>query len=444
MAARIDYIEPSSEAAKYKPWYRNYVLAILFIAYVINALDRGIIATLLEPIRHEFNATDTQLGLLSGIAFALFYAVMGIPIAALADRSVRKNVLGFAIFFWSGMTALCGMAANFTLLLLARIGTAVGEAGGTPPSHSLIADYFPLSKRATALSVYATGIPVGMMLGSLLGGHGSDLFGWRLTFIIAGIPGLLLAPVIFLTIKEPPRGMSDAISNRTRESAPSIFTVFKYLWQRKAFRFMSMACAFHAFVSYGVGSFNPAFLMRSHEFTAGQAGNLAALMLGFGIIGTFFGGFLADRISSRASDSRWYVWLPGICVLGAVPFQLIAYLSPSIMLIVPAFIIAGILGASYYGPAFAMTQALASIRMRAVAASVFLFIQTLIGLGLGPVFAGVVSDQLYDFAGEDSLRYSLVIVAMFNVVSAIFYYFSARSLREDLETTRRYDAAETV
>jgi len=430
--------DPRSESHKYSLAYRYYVLAILFIAYILNALDRGIIATLLEPIRHEFNVNDTQLGLLGGIAFALFYSILGIPIAALADRSVRRNVLSAAVFLWSGMTAVCGLAANFSLLLLARIGTAVGEAGGTPPSHSLIADYFASKKRAAAMSIYATAIPVGMMMGSLLGGHGSEYLGWRLTFIVAGIPGLLLAPIIYLTIKEPPRGMSDEYLARMTDK-PSILEVFKFLWQRRAFRYLCMACAFHAFVNYGVGTFNPPFLMRSHGLTAGQAGNVAALVLAWGVLGTFFGGFLADRLSNRRCDARWYVWFPGILILVEVPFQFLAYLSPSMSVVVPAFVVAGILGASYYGPAFAMIQALASIRMRAVAASVFLFIQTLIGLGLGPLFIGVVSDLLHPMTGEESLRYSIIVVALFNVISAVFYQLSSRSLREDLETTRRYD-----
>ena len=288
------------------------------------------------------------------------------------------------------------------------------------------------------MSIYATAIPVGMMMGSLVGGHGSELLGWRLTFIVAGIPGLLLAPIIYLTIKEPPRGMSDEYLARTT-GKPSILEVFKFLWQRRAFRYLCMACAFHAFVNYGVGTFNPPFLMRSHGLTTGQAGNVAALVLAWGVVGTFCGGFLADRLSNWRADRRWYVWFPGILILVEVPFQFFAYLSPSMAVVVPSFVIAGILGASYYGPAFATIQSLASIRMRAVAASVFLFIQTLIGLGLGPMFIGMVSDLLRGVAGEESLRYSLVITALFNGVSAIFYQLSSRSLREDLDTTRRYD-----
>src|SRR5262245_50109650 len=196
-----------------KVWYRNYVLGVLFLAYVANTIDRSsVLAVSLQAIKLEFGATDTQLGLLGGIAFALFYATLGIPIAALADRTSRRNVLSACILLWSVMTALCGMAVNFSTLLLARVGTAVGEAGGTPPSHSLISDYYPLSRRATALSVYALGVPVGAMLGSLLGGWGNELYGWRVAFMIVGVPGVLVAALVRLTVREPQRGQSDNVA----------------------------------------------------------------------------------------------------------------------------------------------------------------------------------------------------------------------------------------
>lgn len=426
--------------ASYSTSYTYYVLAVLFAAYAINALDRGVINLLLESIRAEFGATDTQLGLLTGMAFAAFYATFGIPIAALADRSNRRNILALAILLWSGTTALCGFAGGFLTLLLLRIGTAIGEAGGTPPSHSLIADFFPLHKRATALSIYATGIPVGMMFGNLLGGWGNDLIGWRGTLILAGLPGLLLVPIILLTLKEPPRGYADAAKAKAKAPAPPLFDVFRFLWQRKSFRHMSIACAFHAFVVYGAGTFTAAFFIRSHDLSSGQAGNIGALLTGIGVIGTFFGGVVADRLNNRFKDARWYLWVPAICMILSVPCQLIGYLHPSMTLIVPALLFAQVMGNSYFGPAFAMTQALASIRMRAVAASVLLFIQSLIGLGIGPVLVGTFSDLLSGWAGEDSLRYGIAFVVLFNAWSALHYFLSSRTLRADLESTHRHDA----
>lgn len=429
----------------YRPVYRNYVLAILFLGYALNAMDRGILGLLIEPIRNEFGASDTQLGFLGGIAFAIFYSVFGIPIAAWADRSNRKNILALAVFIWSGMTALCGMAINFLMLVLTRIGTAIGEAGGTPPSHSLIADYFPLSKRATAISIYMTAIPVGTMIGSLLGGWGNEFFGWRVTFILAGLPGIILAPIIYLSVREPPRGMADQSTAREKSgvSSMSIFDAFKFMWQHKSFRHLSLANALHSMVIYAAATFNPAFLMRSHEFGSGDVGTLFAILSGFGILGTFFGGFLADRLNVKYGNPRWYFWICGVTVLLTAPFHLTAYLMPDIWYVIPAFFIAVILSNVFFGPSYAMTQALASLRMRALAASVMLFIQTMIGYNLGPLLTGIVSDSLAPTAGENSLRYALAFIALFEIWSAIHYFYGSRYLRADLDTTRRYDAAGT-
>jgi len=424
-----------------KPMYRNYVLALLFLGYAFNAVDRGILGLLVEPIRHEFNATDTQLGLLGGVAFAIFYSLFGIPIAAWADRSNRKNILALAVFLWSGMTAMCGMAVNFIMLVFTRIGTAVGEAGGTPPSHSLIADYFPLSKRATAISIYMTAIPVGTMMGSLLGGWGNEFYGWRITFVLAGVPGLLLAPLIFFSVKEPMRGLSDHSPAKTgSDSSPlSVLDAFKFMWKHKSFRHLSLANALHALVFYAAATFNPAFLMRSHGMSSGDIGTLMAVLQGIGISGTFFGGLFADKLNVKYGDARWYFWLCGIAVVATVPFQFIAYLSPNLWTVIPAFLIVIVLANVFFGPSYAMTQALASLRMRALAASAMLFIQTMIGYNLGPLFVGIISDHLAPMAGEDSLGYAMAIIALFEIWAAFHYFYGARHLRSDLATTQKFD-----
>ncbi len=429
----------------FTPFYRNYVLAMLFLGYALNAMDRGILGLLIEPIRNEFNASDTQLGFLGGIAFAIFYSVFGIPIAAWADRSNRKNILALAVFIWSGMTALCGMAVNFIMLVCTRIGTAVGEAGGTPPSHSLIADYFPLSKRATAISIYMTAIPLGTMAGSLLGGWGNEFFGWRITFILAGLPGIILAPIIYFSVKEPPRGLADksAVKEKTDTSSMSVFDAFKFMWQHKSFRHLSLANALHSMMIYAAGTFNPAFLIRSHEFSSGNVGTLFAVLSAFGILGTFFGGFFADRLNVKFGNPRWYFWVCGATVLLTVPFHLIAYLMPGIWTVIAAFFVAVVLSNVFFGPSYAMTQALASLRMRALAASVMLFIQTMIGYNLGPLFTGIISDYLAPTSGENSLRYALAIIALVEIWSAFHYFYGSRYLRSDLETTRRHDAPGT-
>jgi MFS family permease len=419
-------------------WYAGYVLAILALAYAVNVMDRSVLAVLLESIKHQFHTTDTQQGLLGGLAFALFYATLGVPIAALADRTSRRNVLAVCALLWSVMTALCGMASSFPLLLAARVGTAVGEAGGTPPSHSLISDYFPLSARATALSLYALGVPLGAALGSLLGGWGNEIYGWRTAFMLVGAPGVLVALLVFLTVKEPVRGQSDAAA-RAHLAAPKLPAALGYLCRQPSFLHMCMAAGLHSLVWYAGSTLNAAFLHRSHGMNSGEAGNWLALFSATGAVGTFLGGYLADRISVRTDDRRWYMWVPGYATLAMVPFQFSAYLSESLAVMVPSFVVMLILGSFFFGPSFAMSQGLAPLRMRAVATSLVLFIQTLVGLGLGPLIVGMISDHLKPSIGDaQGLRYGLVAVGVVNLWAALHYFLGARTLRRDLVRATAY------
>ena len=426
-----------------KVWYRHYVLAVLFLAYVANTVDRSsVLAVSLQAIKLEFGATDTQLGLLGGIAFALFYSTLGIPIAAWADRTSRRNVLAVAVGTWSAMTALCGMAVNFIMLFAARIGTAIGEAGGSPPSHSLISDYFPKNRRGTAFSIFALGVPIGTMLGSAFAGWGNQHYGWRATFVMAGLPGIVIAIVVRLTILEPPRGLADGVRrDAVPAAAPPIREALSFLWQRSSFRHLSLAAALHSVAWYASGSFNAAFLIRSHQMTAGEAGNWLALFAGIGALGTALGGYTADRLSLRTSDRRWYMWTPGLATLTMIPFQFSAYLTGDLQVALPSFGVMMFLAAVFFGPSFAMTQALATLRVRSVATSLLLFVQTFIGLGLGPLLTGMISDYLAPSVGVDSLRYALVAVGLANVWSAAHYLWGARTLRADLEATERLAAA---
>ena len=430
---------PARATIMSQPWYRNYVLAVLLLAYVANTIDRSsVLAVSLQAIKLEFGATDTQLGLLGGIAFALFYSTLGIPIAALADRTSRRNVFALAVGLWSAMTALCGLAVNFATLFVTRIGTAIGEAGGSPPSHSLISDYFPKNRRGTAFSIFALGVPVGTMLGNAFAGWGNQHYGWRATFMMAGLPGLFIAILARFTILEPPRGFSDAVQlDRTPAGAPGILEALSFLWRRSSFRHLSLAAALHSVAWYASGAFNAAFLIRSHQMTAGQAGNWLALFAGIGALGTALGGYAADRLSVRTSDRRWYMWTPGLATLAMIPFQFSAYLTPNLRVALPSFAVMMFLAAVFFGPSFAMTQALATLRMRSVATSLLLFVQTLIGLGLGPLLAGMISDHLAPSTGTDSLRYALVALGLANIWSAAHYFWGARSLRANLEAVEK-------
>jgi predicted MFS family arabinose efflux permease len=431
----------------FTPPYRNYVLCLLLAGYLLNSFDRSILGVLLEPIRLEFGVSDASLGLLGGLAFAAFYSTLGIPIAMWADRWSRRNVLALSVALWTVMTALCGLAATFPLLVLARIGTAVGESGASPASQSLIASYFTTERRATALAIFALGAPAGAMLAGLLGGAGNEMFGWRTTFVLAGVPGLLLAPLVLLTVNDsrPGRGLGAHSVPRAAHAA-SPREVAAYLWQRPSFRHLCLACAFLAMAIYSTATFNGAFLMRSHDWNTAAVGQLMALSGAFGIAGTFLGGYLADRLRQRRGDQRWYLWIPAISTLLLAPCLLVAYLTSNSVTLVVTFAICGFLSTVFFGPSFATTQALATERMRAVAAAVLIFVKTVVGMGLGPLVVGTISDALGEGAGQQSLRYALLTSAVFAVLSCAHFLRSAQTLRADIRSVPASDlhAAETA
>lgn len=428
----------AGEQAEFSNAYRNYVLGLLVLGYIFNVIDRGVFGIVLQPIKEEFLLSDTQLGILGGLSFAVFYAFMGVPMARLADAWSRVNVLTIAIALWSVATALCGAAVGFFSLLFARIGTAVGESGGTPPSHSLISDYFPSRIRGTALSIYAMAVPFGSAMGNFASGWLNILVGWRKTFVIVGLPGILIAILLKITLREPPRGYSDLPEEAGKaHETPPILEVFKYLCTKRSFMHMSLAAALHAVVWYAGSTWNASFFIRSHGMDTGIAGSWLAMFALIGTIGTFAGGFLADRISTRKDDKRWYMWVPGIACMAMVPFQFLSYLAPQLIIVVPSFTIMVILAAMFFGPSFAVAQSLATVRMRAVSTSILLFIQTLIGLGLGPAVAGAISDYLQATVGTPSLSYGLVIVGLCNIWAALHYFLGARTYREDLAITER-------
>jgi MFS family permease len=424
------------------PAYKNYVVAVLVLGYIFNVIDRGAFGILVQPIKESLHISDTGMGLLTGLAFSFFYSVMGIPIARLADRWSRVNVLALAIALWSLATAACGAAFNYLSLFFARSMTAVGEAGGSPPSHSLISDYFPLSQRATALAVYAMAVPIGTSIGNITSGWSNVYFGWRATFMIVGLPGLLVALLIWLTIKEPPRGYSDGPSAAARRDVtPPFMEVFWFLLSRRSFMHMSVAAALHSVVWYAGSNWNTAFFIRSHDMNTGVAGSYLGTFALIGAIGSFAGGYLSDKISTRKDDKRWYMWVPGIACVVMVPFQFLAYLSPSLAVVVPSFSIMVVLASFFFGPSFAVAQSVATVRMRAVSTSVLLFIQTIIGLTIGPFLVGLISDHLAPTAGSDSLRYGMVVVGLANIWAAFHYFMGGRRYREDLAETARLNAA---
>ena len=417
----------------YSTTYLRYALGLFLVVYIVNFIDRQIFSILIEPIKAEIELSDTQLGLLGGIAFALFYTFAGIPIARWADVGTRKNIVAGAILIWSAMTMFTSTAKSFGGLLIARIGVGIGEAGCSPPIHSMISDYFPESKRATALATYALGIPIGGAIGTLAGGWIGEYFGWRNAFLIVGLPGIFLSVIVFFTIREPKRGLQ-AATVKVEPTADSftLMETIRFMWSLKAFRHLSFAGALHAFVGYGVALFLPSFFMRIHGYGLAETSTYLFLIGLTGVIGTYFGGFLGDRYGQK--DQRWYMYIPGVATLISVPFAAFFYSSGDPVLALFLAIPGAILGPMYLGPTFGMTQTLVPPAMRATASALMLFILNLIGLGLGPVFAGMLSDLLRPELGIESIRYSLLILAVAgNLWSAVHYYFASLTLREDLK-----------
>lgn len=429
-----DINQPSNPEIKpiFTKSYTRYVLAVLVVVYTFNFIDRQILAILAQAIKTDLGLSDTQIGALSGVAFGIFYATLGIPIARLADKYSRVNIISICLVIWSAMTALSGFAQNFWQLLIARIGVGIGEAGGSPPSHSLLADFYPPNSRASALGIYALGIPIGILFGNFAGGVINDLYGWRNAFLIVGLPGIALALLLKLTVKEPPRGYSEGRAPKKEDIPFSL--VLKTMWGYRSFRFLSLGAATQAFVGYGSIAWLPAFLIRSHDMSTTEVGTALGLIIGIaGGLGTFLGGIFCDRLGEK--DVRWYMWIPAIGFIIAVPFSLAVYLSDSLWIVLALYIVPAFTSNLYTGPTFGMTQSLAPLAMRAAASALLLFIINIIGLVFGPTTVGLLSDlmqSLLQISDVESLRYALFICAFVYLISFFNYLSAAKYIKEDL------------
>lgn len=421
------------------PKYRTYVLTMLVIVYVFNFLDRQIVTILAEPIKMDLGLNDTQIGLMTGLAFAVFYTVLGLPLARLADRANRVSIITGALVVWSGMTALCGAAQNFGQMLAARIGVGVGEAGCSPPAHSLIADYYPPEQRASALSIYALGIPIGSIFGLLAGGWIAEFWGWRVAFFAVGVPGVILAVLFKLTIAEPLRGMSEGGQGQATEQPPFGITL-KTLLKNKTMMHIAMGGALTSFVGYGLGQWLPAYFIRIHEMGIAETATYFGLVLGVAsAIGTVLGGNLADRLAKK--DERMYAWLPAAGVLFAFPFYVVALLLDQPYIAIAVLVVPSLLNSLWLGPAFGTIQNLAPMRMRALASAILLFILNIIGLGLGPFLVGVLSDLLSGTYGKESLRYAILIATVAYFWAGAHFLMAGRTIREALAESRAASAS---
>ena len=421
---------PAARPSEFSRAYTNYALGLLLAVFVVNFLDRQVVAILLQAIKLDLGLSDTQLGAFSGIAFAALYSTLGIPLARWADRGVRRSIIALALLVWSGMTALQGFAPSFFWLIAARVGVGIGEAGCTPPAHSLIADLFEPRRRATALAIYSLGIPLGGAIGLAGGGWLRETFDWRTALMIVGLPGLGLALLVRLTLREPTRGWWEG--GRAAETPPSLSDVARVLRARSSFVHMAFAGALHALYGYGAGTFLPIFFERVHRLPPLEIGySLGAIAASAGVLGTFLGGWLTDRVSGR--DMRWYAWLPALGTGIYIPCAFVLYLWPDPRGALALAVLPALVAGLHLGPTFAIAQALVPPQMRAQAAAVLLLILNLVGMGLGPQLVGLLSDLLAPRFGAESIRWALLGTIVAGASWSIVHYaLAARTLREDL------------
>ena len=410
---------------------RRTVLVMLGLVSMFNYIDRTVLSVLQEPIKRELGLSDGQLGLLTGLAFALFYATLSVPIARLADRFNRRNIIAASLATWSGMTALSGLATGFGSLVAFRIGVALGEAGSVPASHSIIADYYPPEKRVTALALWGLALPAGIMLGYASGGWIASALGWRLAFGVIGVAGLALAPLFLLLVREPARTGAD-LSTRT-EQAPPLGEAMRFLWRLRTYRYMLIGTTLHAFAQYAMMSWSAPFYMRVHHMPLADVASWLAVMNGLGGgIGIYLGGRLSDAAGSRNPAGR--VWVSAAAMLLMVPAALVQFLVPSLTASLAFGFVATMLMFFYYGPIIGVPQSVVPPRIRALTSAVTLLVFNLFGLGLGPAVTGFLSDHLAaaDGMNDTSLRYALAAVVLFSLAGASGIAWASRFYASDL------------
>jgi MFS family permease len=397
---------------------------LLLLVYTFNFLDRQILGILAAPIKADLHLSDTEFGAIGGLAFAMLYSVLGVPLAYLADRTSRSGVIAASLTVWSGFTALCGIATGYWQLFLFRLGVGVGEAGGVAPSYALIADYFPEGKRARALAIYSLGIPIGLAGGTLLGAYIASAVEWRTAFLAVGIAGIVTAPIFRWLVRDVPR------DEAKRADAP-LTQVFPMLARKRSFWLLALASSMSSLCGYGLALWTPSVLMRSFGLDLIGTGQFfGSLLLIGGTAGVFAGGWLADRLGTR--DPSWYARLPAIAWLITAPTFALGLLAPSLWIAWPLLLIPNGLNILWLGPVTTAIQQLVPARMRSTASASFLFINNLIGLGVGPLLMGHLSDVLKSSYGVDALRNAAILCLGFYILAGVLALAAAKGLRRDM------------
>ena len=419
--------EPKSGAG-----YSYFVVGFLAVVYTLNFLDRQIISILGKQISVELHLTKTQFGLLGGTSFALLYTTCGIGVAYLADRVSRKWIIALACAIWSLFTALCGTAQGFVQILLYRMGVGFGEAGGSPPSYSLISDYFPAARRGTALALYSLGVPIGSMLGAFLGGKLALAYGWRTAFFIVGAPGLILAVLMLLLVREPRRGGLDVLLDGATEHppAPPILSAIAGFFGNRTLVLTAISSGLSAFVGYAGLIWNPQFLEGVKHMAAADVATYYALALGAtGVIGTLASGWLVDRLGQK--DRRWFAWVPAIAFALSIPFWLGLIWAPTWQLAMLFLLGPMLMNQSYLAPALTVAQNAVAPAQRTMTGAILLFVLNLVGLGVGPVYVGWIADRMEPAHGEQALAYGFAAVIPFVVLTVIAHLAASVSISRD-------------
>ena len=407
-----------------------YVLAILTIVYVFNFIDRQIINIIAEDVKQDLGLSDTQLGMMTGLAFAIFYSVMAIPISRFADKGVRKNVLAVCLGIWSIMTAISGMVTNFTQMFLARMGVGLGEAGGVPTSYSLISDVFPANQRGKAMSIYMIGTSIGVFIAFVGGGYMLVNYGWRMSLYVVGLPGILLAVLVWLTIKEPEKGAKDNVKELDK-TTPSMKEIFQIAIRKKTFVYITLAKTFLVGTSYSINAFVAAFFIRLHNMPKGDLFfNLGITVLIGGVIGGLLGGYFSDKLGEK--DIRWYAWIGVVGNLLCIIPHYLYFTSQNVTIAIVMFGVMAVTTLLSGGPAVAVMQSVVNAKMRAGVAAIYLLISNLIGLGLGPLSVGMISDWLEPTYGVESIRYALMFTFIPIALSTLFYYLAGKHYKKDV------------
>jgi len=414
---------------------RHYVLALLVLVYATNYLDRTVLQSVLEPIKQEFHVGDDILGLLGGLTFALFYGALGLPIAMLADRYNRRNIIAVSCAIWSAMTVLSGMVVSFWQLAAARVGVGIGEAGGTPPAHSMLADIYPMKERGRAMGIYTMGIPIGVLFGFLIGGNVAAQHGWRASFLVVGLPGVFFALLTRFTLKEPPRGGHDPVV----ADAPAFRAALRQFVKRPSMIHLTIASTIATFTGNGGIVWFGSFLYRTHHMGLAERSTYLSLVLGIGgVLGNLIAGLLIDGLGKK--DVRWQVWVPAIAYLLAIPFTTVGLLIDDKMTCLMLMGIFTLVPTVYLVSLWTLTTGLVASRTRALASALLLLILNLIGLGGGPYLIGLLSEWLRPSFGDDSLRYAMLVGPVLTLWMVVHFFLAGRTLAADLQATKEAEA----